>query len=273
MGAVIYYMTGTGNSLQTARTLAAQIPDCEIRSMATALRTGQLQPEAETVGLVFPVYFFGLPQPVRRMIAGGDWGKVDYTFAVATCGNMPGASLHHVAEALRLAGGKLDAGFVVQQPDNYLPMFEMADVETQRKSNDAMAARAEIIAKAVTAHERLGIEPSKMRFDRYLAPLIYPKPEKLMAMDRHFWITDNCNRCGLCVKLCPFSNLQIVDGEPRWLHHCEMCLRCIHACPEKAIQYKKGTLTKGRYLHPAVTIRDLMADGSEKGKSPEPINP
>ena len=38
-----------------------------------------------------------------------------------------------------------------------------------------------------------------------------------------------------------------MNGKPAWGRQCYQCLRCIHECPQEAIQYGKGTEKRGRY--------------------------
>ena len=49
-------------------------------------------------------------------------------------------------------------------------------------------------------------------------------------------IKDNCIGCGICEKVCPSSSIHIVDGKAVYhFNHCQTCLACAHACPQKAI--------------------------------------
>lgn len=77
-------------------------------------------------------------------------------------------------------------------------------------------------------------------------------------MDKNFWTDEHCNGCGSCAKLCPVENIIMEYGKPKWLHHCELCLGCIHWCPKVSIQYKKGTLKRGRYHHPKIKIKEIF---------------
>ncbi len=261
MKTIIYYFTGTGNSLEIARSLAEKLPGAELRSLATACRTGKLDMEADAVGFVFPVYFFGVPLAFRRLLEKTTWGSLKHTFAIANFGSMPGDALYQTADLMKKGGGRLDAGYLMQMPDNYLPMFPAPSQAIQTRDFEALARRIPVIASEILTQKAAGIEKSKFRVDRFITPLTYPTVYKFKDMDRSYWITEACNGCEICAQACPFDNIQMVDRKPQWQHHCEMCMRCIHICPQKAIQYKKGTVKKGRYIHPNIKTRDLMADG------------
>ena len=41
--------------------------------------------------------------------------------------------------------------------------------------------------------------------------------------------------CGLCVKMCPMSNISVVEKKAVPADLCTMCYRCINKCPKQAI--------------------------------------
>ena len=63
----IFYFSGTGNTLALAKNLAAKLGDTKVSSI-TALRGQSVQVTTPTVGIVFPVYAFGLPRIVSRFV-------------------------------------------------------------------------------------------------------------------------------------------------------------------------------------------------------------
>lgn len=262
MKTTIYYYTGTGNSLEIARSLAEKLPDSQLRSLATAYREGHLDLEADVVGFVFPVYFFGIPVAFRRLLEKAQWRGGQHVFAVANYGGMPGGALYQTAELIEKNGGLLASGYLVRMPDNYLPIYSAPSQAVQTRDFDALKRQIPGMAADILARKASGIEKSKLRIDRYISPLTYPAVYKFKEMDRHYWLTEACNGCGICAQTCPFDNIRMAEQKPQWQHQCEMCMRCIHICPQKAIQYKKGTLKKGRYIHPHIKISDLAADGS-----------
>jgi len=54
MGNIVFYFSGTGNSLKVAKNLAKELDDCEIISMS---KTYNLAKEYDRIGFVYPVYF------------------------------------------------------------------------------------------------------------------------------------------------------------------------------------------------------------------------
>lgn len=266
MKTIIYYLTGTGNSLEIAKRLSEELKDSELRSMPEAYKNGKLNLDAEVIGLVFPVYAFGIPLSFRRLLETADWGSVKHTFAVANFGGMPGAALYQVSELVKMRGGHLDAGYLIKMPDNYLPLYDVIKESAQQEQFRLMEKQIPVIAAEVSQRQAVGIHKSKQRFDRYITPLIYFGVYHFKDMDKKFWVTDSCNGCGMCALSCPFENIRMVDGKPQWQHKCEFCMRCINICPERAIQYKKGTLKKGRYINPSVKAAGLIRETQKISK-------
>jgi len=63
------------------------------------------------------------------------------------------------------------------------------------------------------------------------------------------YATDDCTGCGLCGRICTAVSIK-VGNKPVWGKACTQCLGCLSRCPVSAIQYGRGTIAKGRYVHP-----------------------
>lgn len=82
---MIYYFSGTGNSKWIAQELAKATQDRAISIVEAAKRPAKLQTEAaEVFGLVFPVFAWRLPLPVRNFLKNRK-KTAAYSVAVATC--------------------------------------------------------------------------------------------------------------------------------------------------------------------------------------------
>ena len=90
---MIYYFTGTGNSQAAAGFFSSRMGE-DMKSMAEAVRKKDFSCEIgenETLGLVFPVYYWGLPTVVVHFLSRLKLsGKKPYVWAVITCGSSTG---------------------------------------------------------------------------------------------------------------------------------------------------------------------------------------
>lgn len=54
--------------------------------------------------------------------------------------------------------------------------------------------------------------------------------------------SEECIRCGLCIKRCPKQNIRMGQNRPVFGKQCIFCMRCINDCPTNAILYNKKKL-------------------------------
>ena len=251
---MIYYFSGTGNSLHVAKRLSELLPDERLISIAECLATGDVRhtlKPGEKIGWVFPIYSWGPPPIVTRFIVK-HWHIYDYTpetyvYMVAVCGDEIGLSAEMWRKALGGIKGK--AAFSVQMPNNYilLPGFDVDPKELEKQKIAQCEARIAAVAQAIQQQSEIDdvvIGPLKWVKSR----LIYPLFKHCYMSDKAFRASDECNGCGLCQKSCPAHNITLRAGRPQWHGHCEMCLSCIHRCPHRAINYGKITKSKGLYF-------------------------
>ncbi|MCK9632159.1 MAG: EFR1 family ferrodoxin [Methanoregula sp.] len=259
MKTIIYYFTGTGNSLAAAKKIAAVLGDCELVPVASLEKTrGDITPQADRVGIVCPVYFSGLPLMVASFAERLDPAAVKYLFCIMTHGGGgESAALRQLDSILRKRQGRgLDAGFGVAMPGNYILMYEPMTVEKQREILQKADSVIGDIAGAVGRCEKRSL-PSSL-INRVLYSIAYPYfRSHVRKGDKKFTVTDKCTACGTCVAICPSNNIELVNDRPVWKHQCELCCGCIHTCPVQAIQAGPKTESWGRYRNPDIAIADL----------------
>ena len=260
MKTVLYYFTGTGNSLSVAEGLCRRLGDCELVPLASVREApGIIVPGADRVGIVTPVYFLGLPSLVAVFAGRLDLSRARYVFAMVTMGGSGGsAALRQLDGILRRGpGGRgLDAGFTVKMPGNYILMYEPPPGKRQEEILRDAERRVEEIADLVNRGHRgrLAWSPIASLVHRVMYPRFIAG---VHDADRRFTADDRCSSCGVCAEVCPVGNIRLEGGRPSWQHRCEQCMACIHLCPTGAIQAGPKTEKRGRYHHPAVEIEAL----------------
>jgi ferredoxin len=144
-------------------------------------------------------------------------------------------------------------------PGNYTPLYGAESVEHQNEMFSDEQEKVKAIADYVRQRKNGVFEERPLLLNFLLYKMFYAGGAKqIPAAAKGFWITDACTRCGLCAQVCPVENIRLEKGIPVWMDHCQHCLACLQWCPVEAIQYKKSTLGKKRYRHPAVTAQDIM---------------
>ena len=259
MKTIIYYFTGTGNSLAVAKKISAALGDCELVPIASLQSiTSDIVPSADRIGVVCPLYFSGLPLMVAEFAGRLDLTRVKYVFSVITLGGPGGSSaLQQLDSILRKRSGRgLDAGFTVTMPGNYILMYS----SPAGKKQEEILAKADEQIAGITGHltrcEKRALPSS------FLSSLLHTLfywwfAKNAHTGDRKFSVSDRCTSCGTCAAVCPAGNIELVEGKPVWKHHCELCCGCIHLCPVKAIQAGPGTVKRQRYRNPLVTLAEL----------------
>jgi len=256
MNTSIYFFSGTGNSLKVAKDLCRILNDCEVISMTRAMQQNELYNKAERVGFVFPLYFLGAPAIVFDFMKKIDLKNSKYLFAIITShGGGAGAAIYQLNKLLKLNSKKLHAGFSIEMPGNYIPMYDIVSEDKQKlvfnKADEKVKEIAEIIKK-----NQENIKRQTFQFIGAFINKLFSR--NVNKSDKNFIVNENCNSCEICEKVCPVKNIKIIEGKPQWQHKCQRCLACIHFCPTEAIQYGNKTIKRSRYHHPDININEII---------------
>jgi NAD-dependent dihydropyrimidine dehydrogenase PreA subunit len=252
---MIFYFSGTGNSLAAARQMAGYCGDSVV-SIADEMKKKQSRyeyslEEGEAIGFVYPVYAWGPPAMVTDFIEKLSILKPEehYVYSIATCGDNIGNTMDVLQRSLAKSRFGLDSGFSLVMPNTYIRMW---DVDTEDEVSRRLAAADEqirAISEIVNRRETGVFQIKKGPVPFLLTGIINPLFNRFAMSADGFYAEDSCTSCGLCEEICPTQNIA-VKGKPVWGSDCTQCLACMHRCPEQAIQYGKKTKGRGRYVHP-----------------------
>lgn len=249
---MIFYFTGTGNSLSAASSIAAAQGEQLISIPAEMDRKQAVysyeQKDGDILGFVYPVYAWGPPAMVLEFIAKLRITGNPYIFSLCTCGDEEGQTTRLLRKALADSGMVLNSSFALKMPNNYIAGFDVDPKELESKKLEEAEEALREINGIVRRRESVDRNiPGS--FPRLKTRVVNPLFNRFAMDTKKFYADDKCISCGLCEKICPVHTIK-VEKKPVWGKECTQCLGCINRCPVKAIQLGKGTEKKGRYVHP-----------------------
>ncbi|MCL2675399.1 MAG: EFR1 family ferrodoxin [Firmicutes bacterium] len=243
-GIKIYYFSGTGNCLWTARRIAeelgeertaatdgmtdntteatdniteaddnttSQVPkSVELVAITAELIDARPAVQCDVCVLVFPSYAYGLPTLVRRFLKNSTF-KVNYFAAVSTCGSHTGGSFTSIKRFLKKKKQALHFAAEVRSVENYVHIFGFTKEPklSERLHNQAekTAAAGELLA-ARTVNKVRNFRPFSA-----LINLLFRAAK--CAFPLFYKVKKTCNGCGLCYSICPSAAITMVHEKDK----------------------------------------------------------
>lgn len=246
--ATIFCFSSTGNSLFVAKKIASEL-NASMHSMAAPYT----KCDDSIIGFIFPTYYLGLPKTVVQFISKLDiTGKKPYLFAITTYGGHSFGISHAINELLSQKNLSLDYFNKIRSVENYI-LSPILSVDNSQVIHRATERKVKHIIKDILLHKQ-------RKLDLY-TPLNPIRYNQYPANNKNGFSPDfkinHCSGCGICEKICPRHNIHLINQLPTFSRDCELCLGCLHACPQDAINGKHSN-GKKRYLHPQITKAELI---------------
>jgi ferredoxin len=248
----VLYFTSTGNCLAVAKRIGGNAI-----SIPQAFKAKELSFEDDAVGIIFPIYGFSLPVMVQRFLNSAKI-SAEYTFAIGTYGNLPGAAMSRFCKLAEKSDLAISYTNHLLMVDNYLPGFDINDQIAKLPEKKTDESLAEII-KDIKDRKRWHVSAPLMS---KVGTAVFGGLTSMASKRGAGWIVgEDCSKCGICAKVCPVGNIAVSD-KVSFGDKCEMCLGCVHNCPNGAMRLKSEKSSK-RWRHPDVSIKEIIAANNQ----------
>ena len=110
-----------------------------------------LKTTGEKVGFIFPLYYSGLPKIVYDFAEKINLNSADYFFAVVVSGGDVSAllPLQQLERFLTSKSKRLNAGFLITMPNNYIIGYDIHSEQQQKKFFESANEKVETILEIV----------------------------------------------------------------------------------------------------------------------------
>lgn len=253
---LIFYFSTSGNSLYTSKEIARHLKDAEIISIVDAYYSNEFSYESETIGFVYPIYAGGLPPMVHDFIQKLSLNKDAYLYATECTGGGKGITFGMINKLLSEKGLSLHNGEKFMMNSNYIRMGRNPKVgDKAKKVIDSNKFKIKNFTLSVINRETKELKESFVGINTALYNMW---KNKFKNKDKNFNTNDLCTGCGLCSKVCPNKNIEIINEKPHWKGNCCDCMGCINNCPHKFINIGNKTKRKNRYRNPYISTSELL---------------
>jgi ferredoxin len=254
----IFYFSGTGNSLWSAKKIAHNISGadpgekCGLYNIGVEARRSEKIITADAVIFVFPSFAYGMPHVVRKFIKSAVF-KTPYFAAFVTFGSSPGGTLGSVRRIIKKK--EINKMFFGRIPavENYLAIFGTP-------KDGIIKQRCQMQEKATDAAARSVIEREENKVSEFypfsfFVYCLFTLGIKIFY--NFFRVSGKCTGCASCEKICPVSAIVMKDGKPRFSPKCGHCQGCVNLCPSRAIQFARVRFGTKGYIHPEIDIKEM----------------
>ena len=238
----ILYFTATGNSLYIAKSLCG-----ELLSIPQLIKSKTYSIEDDTVGIVFPCFYWGVPEIVENYLKKAEI-TADYIFAVVSYGSSVGKTFDILNNLVAI-----DYARSVCMVDNYVPIY---DIEEELLKKDQREIDGELSKiKYDTEKKTRNFKSNKLKYyiantSSYILKNVFSKGDRL-TID-----AEKCTECKTCIQVCPMDNIKFsekIEIENR----CIFCLACLHACSSYSIHAPREK-SKIHYTNPKIKISEII---------------
>ncbi|MDR3338467.1 MAG: EFR1 family ferrodoxin [Treponema sp.] len=250
----IYYFSGTGNTLWSAKRIAELLGgDTAVFNIGAEMQKEPGALEADRLVFMFPSYAYQSPLMVRRFLIRSAI-RSPYIAALVTFGTAPGGALAEVRRVLKRKKAVLSFSGSIPSVENYIPIFGPPDEQIVAKRLALQSAATEEAAKAIEAGKKNS--PWPIRPFSFFVSSLFRMGTPLFV--KGYKAGAECNGCGLCERICPAGAITLKNSRPEFSAKCEHCQACLNWCPRRSIRYIRLKPDTPRYHHPGITVHDLF---------------
>lgn len=270
---VIYYYSGSGNSLSVAKHIGERLGNTDIISIYTLREDAAVPTDYTRVGIVTATWFVRPPRIVKEVCEKLRITRTQKVFILATCGGYDGYVCIDLKAILQPKTDSPVQTFMLPMPPNHIVGFSPLPDWAVRLYLQHEAKASVKIAGKIEAEKHTR---NRKGINRKALAWVSKTFNGWLGVDRDsveggFYTSDACTECGICEKICKNGNIHMTENGVEWGHDCQQCMGCIMWCPNRAIRHPNVPEKRRRYQNPHITIEDMMQSEFHVGENADEV--
>lgn len=254
---IIYYFSGTGNNLAIAKEIADRLGESIVAPMSELLNNKMISEEYEWIGFVAPSYFSHVPPYVEKCMEGVVFHERHKIFLIVGCGGNRGLSIQDMRKHVYRSNKEVNLEYMITLPGSYILSYGAFPNWYQKLCTKYSHQKIRKIVQDVKDDKKRKSLNNGIFYKEKYESALQESLAKMATVGKHYKVSDNCNSCGTCVKVCPTENISTLDGKIIFGNQCSQCMGCIQWCPNHAIDYEGKALKRKRYHHLEIKRNDM----------------
>lgn len=232
----IVYYSGTGGTQRVAIAFEKAFTEtgCEVLLQQLCKNQKTKNSEHDLLVLLFAVHACNAPEPIYRWLESIE--TVKNTSAVVISVSAGGEVTPNTACRLSTIKRLEEKGYTVAY-EKMLVMPSNWIISTKEPLAVMLLDILPVKVKSIVDHIDNGVnrrtKPKLM--DRLFSHIGELEKAGAKKFGKKIKVTEACNGCGWCKKSCPAGNISMDSSKPEFGGDCNLCLKCIYGCPQKAL--------------------------------------
>ncbi|GAA0762699.1 EFR1 family ferrodoxin [Clostridium sartagoforme] len=243
MKGLILYFSGTGNTKFIANKMGEEFikNECEIEIHSIEEEFNIEKISFDYLILGFPKYFEYIPQIFMEFIEDNlHYSKSEIKTMIFSTGKDKLQTYFDELEKILIEKNfKVILTTNFKMPNSNILSREYLDT----KNIDLEEVYNKSLQKIKNEIANFLIENYNKKEINNFKSIIMKKLYKFRTKDLYknsykFSVSSQCDKCNLCVKICPTRNIENIGDYIKFRDNCILCCRCMSCCPKNAILYK-----------------------------------
>jgi flavodoxin/ferredoxin len=232
----------TGSTLQVAEEISKglQSMGCDVDYYVINGKQLPKTDDFDIIGIGTPAYIFRPPFIVSDFVNSLPDLKGKSFFVFTLYGTFPGDTGNYIRRKLRKKHARDVGYFLCHGADYFIGYLKRGYLFSPDSPSNFELGAAQRFGKVVMRRFESSIDETE-KYDPPINPIyaferLTTNRRSSKLLYKLFKVSDRCNGCGICIKLCPTHNI-VADHKhkPVWHNQCLLCVTCELKCPRDAI--------------------------------------